>query len=693
MGPHTVKKPTFYRRWAFVLLVGGLLAITGCPRDDGIVETVPTTDQVTMADVLAAEDGRVVSPELLAAVTATDPDVREAACRALGRIGSTAQTADLTGRFSRERDPRVKAAILESLGQLDPARSAALIRKSLTDKEPRVRIAAARSVDFTVDRSVREALLKRIDDDDETVAVLSMYAMIRSAKGDAFVPTLLYRLDELSGPRRLAAIYVASRFSAATSRLGFDLRRTAREKMLELTHSDLALERMFAAHGLSRPTNEDEAARVGELTTDPAPSVRIEAVRALSFVGAPVYPFLEKTILDSDERVSMATVRRLGKMKGADVMEILANFVLGSESTAVKVMGLKSLAESDVLTTRAMGNGLSQSDNEHVRHEIARLMPGDMTQEGIVSTMKRLRDDKSAWVREAALPSSANLPGSLAEQMADFIGDRSTSARLGILGAVGYRLDDQDSDRKAEAWPVLRTVWDGAREDGDLTTLAAAVDLLDKRDEKNVESFLREAMELRFRPLQQQAFEALRRLGVEVTLADPTPPMSPATYVEVAEWAERPRAAIIRVGREGFEPARFTVRLDTQNAPLVAWHFAKLAEDGFYDGIAFHDIDPGRSLMTGAPLSNGIGGPNRFARDAVSSHPFGPGTVAMIGDRPDRIGSRWVVSTGLQPELTGKATVIGRVIQNLAGVVGRILPGDQILSIQVYEGDGSEPLR
>jgi len=34
----------------------------------------------------------------------------------------------------------------------------------------------------------------------------------------------------------------------------------------------------------------------------------------------------------------------------------------------------------------------------------------------------------------------------------------------------------------------------------------------------------------------------------------------------------------------------------------------------------------------------------------------------------------------------------GQVVQNLVGVVGQILPGDKIVSIRVYDGEGTEPL-
>jgi cyclophilin family peptidyl-prolyl cis-trans isomerase len=159
-------------------------------------------------------------------------------------------------------------------------------------------------------------------------------------------------------------------------------------------------------------------------------------------------------------------------------------------------------------------------------------------------------------------------------------------------------------------------------------------------------------------------------------------------YAEILSWAEKPRAAVITVERPGFIPGAFTVKLDTEQAPLSSWNFAQLAEGGFYDGREIVNVVPGRLAQSG-----GAGSERHIIPMEISPAAFEPGTIAFPPYGSGYSDSRWFISLTLQPQLGRNRTAFGRVVQNLDGVVSLLLPGDRIVSVRIYEGDGSEELQ
>ena len=51
------------------------------------------------------------------------------------------------------------------------------------------------------------------------------------------------------------------------------------------------------------------------------------------------------------------------------------------------------------------------------------------------------------------------------------------------------------------------------------------------------------------------------------------------------------------------------IQLDDEQAPITVENFVELVQDGFYDGLTFHRIEPGFVIQGGDPQGNGTGGP------------------------------------------------------------------------------------
>ena len=108
------------------------------------------------------------------------------------------------------------------------------------------------------------------------------------------------------------------------------------------------------------------------------------------------------------------------------------------------------------------------------------------------------------------------------------------------------------------------------------------------------------------------------------------------------------------------------VELFDDDAPKTVANFAKLARDGFYDGVIFHRVIPDFMIQGGDPTGTGRGGPGYQFEDEFNEHKVARGALAMANAGPNTNGSQFfVVTTDAAPWLDGKHTVFGRVTSGM----------------------------
>jgi peptidyl-prolyl cis-trans isomerase B (cyclophilin B) len=103
-----------------------------------------------------------------------------------------------------------------------------------------------------------------------------------------------------------------------------------------------------------------------------------------------------------------------------------------------------------------------------------------------------------------------------------------------------------------------------------------------------------------------------------------------------------------------------------EDAPKTVENFAKLSQDGFYDGITFHRVIPDFMIQGGCPLGTGSGGPGYEFEDEFNEHKVDRGALAMANAGPNTNGSQFfIVTAEATPWLDGKHTVFGRVTNGM----------------------------
>ena len=134
------------------------------------------------------------------------------------------------------------------------------------------------------------------------------------------------------------------------------------------------------------------------------------------------------------------------------------------------------------------------------------------------------------------------------------------------------------------------------------------------------------------------------------------------------------------------------VELDARSAPQTVNNFIYLAQNGFYDGLTFHRVEPGFVIQGGDPLGNGTGGPGYDIPPEIKL-PHVDGAIAMArqGGPPESTpssGSQFYITIGAQPSLDNNYTVFGVTVRG-KDVVRNIQIGDVIERIDITTADGS----
>ena len=127
-----------------------------------------------------------------------------------------------------------------------------------------------------------------------------------------------------------------------------------------------------------------------------------------------------------------------------------------------------------------------------------------------------------------------------------------------------------------------------------------------------------------------------------------------------------------------------TLELYPEHAPQTVNNFVFLAEEGFYDGVAFHRVIDDFMVQGGDPTGTGRGGPGYTFEDELDGNPLTHerGVLSMANAGPNTNGSQFFITHAPQPHLDGRHTVFGKVTDGM-DVVDSIAQGDTMQTVSV----------
>ncbi|MCA9921411.1 MAG: peptidylprolyl isomerase [Anaerolineales bacterium] len=128
------------------------------------------------------------------------------------------------------------------------------------------------------------------------------------------------------------------------------------------------------------------------------------------------------------------------------------------------------------------------------------------------------------------------------------------------------------------------------------------------------------------------------------------------------------------------------IELFAKDAPKTVNNFVFLAQEGFYDDVAFHRVISNFVIQGGDPTGTGGGGPGYRFEDETVGNPnkHGTGFLSMANAGPNTNGSQFFITHSPQPHLDGKHTVFGKVTSGM-DVVNAIRQGDRMVKVTAME--------
>ena len=137
------------------------------------------------------------------------------------------------------------------------------------------------------------------------------------------------------------------------------------------------------------------------------------------------------------------------------------------------------------------------------------------------------------------------------------------------------------------------------------------------------------------------------------------------------------------------------IRLFRKQAPRTVAHFMEMVQNGFYNGLTFHRVEPGFVIQGGCPNGDGSG----LYTDAKTGKPKmcplettaqlshnAAGVVAMarFPKNPNSASCQFYITLQPQPRLDHQYSIFGGVVGGM-DAVQRIQKGDKIMSVSLRE--------
>ncbi len=701
----------------FVLAGVGALSAATCAKAPPKVVPVADTWETKLSWMLRLEDQRMLRPpapqpppppvgkarqdsarasaleppppELLRLAADPDARVRRRAALAIGRVGLRDGVPALVALLA-DREPEVRQMAAFALGLIGSRDAAESLRAALQDPAPIVQGRAAEALGLIGDSGSASAIaalvtsqartsgVALLEPDDQTYPQkpdieayrLGVYALARLKAWDALSRCVL---DGAGKPtvQWWPVAYAVQRVEE----------RRAVPALLGFLQGAGSVTRAFAAKGLGALKEPSAVALLIPLAEGFRTDARLAAssIRALGQIGsADAAPALRRLLAtrDLDPTLRLEVIGALGAIRDRGAVDGLLD-LLTDKWPPMRAEALRALHRIDPNQFLMALSGLDPDSHWSVR---AALAPIVATLDPAIAAprLSAMLRDPDKRVKPAVLSAlaAAKVTG-LDEILKQALQDDDVMVRAAAADAIGgAKLPGTEA--------ALVDAYHAGQRDAGYQARAAALRALAAGNAATAILPLKEALGDKDWAVRVQAATLLRRLDPAF---DPVPLMRPAPARMPAAYEDARLVAPVVSPHVFIDTDKGTIEIEllVVDAPLTAENFRRLAEQGFFTGIAIHRVVPNFVVQDGDNRGDGEGGPGYTIRDEINQVPYLRGTVGMALDWADTGGSQFFITVSPQPHLDARYTVFGRVVSGI-DVVDRIQQWDVIRRVRVWDG-------
>jgi len=649
-----------------------------------------TNNVRAMKEILRLEDRRSPAAELAKFAASPNNAIQRRAVVALGRLQDSSAVSLLTPLLESS-EAATRAAVAFALGQLArPQTTNTLLRHYAEEKDLEVRLALIEAVSKTANNStmnvISDALLNWFTDQIPIVRAEAALAAARLAqrgfkKIDWSAP-LADLLNDKSEEARWRAAYALMRLYSGGQIMPDSM---AAKNLIAALKDRSVRVRMQAARALGamKPTTALEP--LTEMAKNDADwRVRVNATAALGNLDFSDLP-ARLALNDTSEHVRLTAIRALGAaterilrhnfLKDAQpVKEFLRERLQNNESSWREQAAVASVL-AQIFKKEAVAELAQHTAHRHstFRSRLAEAFGVTAASEAF-PYLEKMAHDSTASVRIATLEALPKLPQAKATPIY-LEALQSGDAVITAIAAQNLAADSLHRKNHVAAimaaYQKLQPPVDAEAAQMIFAALAQCGDLMAK-------PLLEEALQIPDKPVRRAAAEALKKLTGEdysSRLSNEIKPTQDFTYQDIQNLANA--RATIQTNKGNIEMTFYS-----EEAPLTALNFVRLAQKGYFDGLLIHRVVPNFVIQTGDPRGDGWGSPGYAIRSEFSRLRYTRGMVGMASSGTDTEGSQFFITHSEQPHLDGRYTIFARVKSGME-IVDTLQVGDRMEKVTV----------